>query len=199
MQSIDNDHCCQYVTDDGHAAYPPCPRDSVACKRGAHEGDCASTAKNEDAGHPQVRRAWMALCECLHAYITFFMCLPRSAYRVERAGETETSAAHHVACASRFHVLLGRQSRIDRRQFVRETLHRLRREHHDKNTELDNQRCPICLKEFARRRSAWRLPCGHAYHQRCIVSWFAQDIHMTCPLCRADFVDGSQCRPAPKK
>ena len=140
------------------------------------------------------RHVWMALCECFHVYMTLFMCLPRSKYRVGHTGET---ASADIACTTnRFHVLLGRQSRIDRRCFVRAMLQRLRREHHLQRlyteTELKEQRCSICLKDFKRRRNACCLPCGHLYHQRCIVNWFARDIHMTCPICRADFVAGSQ-------
>jgi hypothetical protein len=43
--------------------------------------------------------------------------------------------------------------------------------------------CPICL-QHRRRAYRWDLPCGHAFHEHCIVAWFAEG-NRSCPICRA--------------
>ena len=44
--------------------------------------------------------------------------------------------------------------------------------------------CAICLEAY--RPSDWRkvLPCGHEFHEDCILHWFKD--HTACPMCRCD-------------
>ena len=43
--------------------------------------------------------------------------------------------------------------------------------------------CVIC-RGSSRRTFTWRLRCGHAFHEHCLVAWLAGS-NRTCPLCRA--------------
>ena len=42
--------------------------------------------------------------------------------------------------------------------------------------------CPICSQEL-NRSAATHTSCAHAFHERCLVQWFALG-HSTCPMCR---------------
>ena len=41
--------------------------------------------------------------------------------------------------------------------------------------------CPVCMQDASSDTIA--LPCGHAFHRRCIVSWL--QLNSSCPCCRA--------------
>ena len=41
--------------------------------------------------------------------------------------------------------------------------------------------CPVCMEDASCDSIA--LPCGHAFHKRCIVSWL--QMNSSCPCCRA--------------
>ena len=41
--------------------------------------------------------------------------------------------------------------------------------------------CPVCMQDASSDTIA--LPCGHAFHKRCIVSWL--QVNSSCPCCRA--------------
>ncbi|KAA0199765.1 E3 ubiquitin-protein ligase RNF12-B [Fasciolopsis buskii] len=43
--------------------------------------------------------------------------------------------------------------------------------------------CEVCLSEYRDKDRLRHLPCGHAFHSKCIDVWFAQS--STCPKCRA--------------
>lgn len=43
--------------------------------------------------------------------------------------------------------------------------------------------CVICLEHFRNTEDLMGLPCGHAFHQSCIVVWLAEGQHC-CPVCR---------------
>ena len=43
--------------------------------------------------------------------------------------------------------------------------------------------CSICLKSF--NKNNYEMPCGHNFHQECILIWFDKKIN--CPLCRQSF------------
>lgn len=43
--------------------------------------------------------------------------------------------------------------------------------------------CVVCLENFERGCLLMGLPCGHVFHQNCIVMWLAGGRHC-CPVCR---------------
>lgn len=43
--------------------------------------------------------------------------------------------------------------------------------------------CAVCLEPVQRAKV---LPCGHSYHNLCIMAWFAA--HNTCPMCRCKLI-----------
>ncbi|XP_028938841.1 E3 ubiquitin-protein ligase RNF103 [Ornithorhynchus anatinus] len=43
--------------------------------------------------------------------------------------------------------------------------------------------CVVCLEDFENGCSLMGLPCGHVFHQNCIVMWLAGGQHC-CPVCR---------------
>uniref|UniRef100_A0A0E0M284 RING-type E3 ubiquitin transferase n=1 Tax=Oryza punctata TaxID=4537 RepID=A0A0E0M284_ORYPU len=50
--------------------------------------------------------------------------------------------------------------------------------------------CAVCISEFDDDETLRLLPkCSHVFHQDCIDTWLAS--HVTCPVCRANLVDGS--------
>ncbi|KAL4308658.1 hypothetical protein GQ457_01G030030 [Hibiscus cannabinus] len=44
--------------------------------------------------------------------------------------------------------------------------------------------CPICLEELAVGGEAACVPCSHAFHELCIVTWLKKN--KRCPCCRFD-------------
>ncbi|KAF4791326.1 E3 ubiquitin-protein ligase RNF103 isoform X2 [Turdus rufiventris] len=44
--------------------------------------------------------------------------------------------------------------------------------------------CVVCLENFAKGCLLMGLPCGHVFHQNCIVKWLAGGRHC-CPVCRS--------------
>lgn len=44
--------------------------------------------------------------------------------------------------------------------------------------------CSICLQDDNNDKKMGSLPCGHTFHNHCIVTWFSQK-KFTCPNCRA--------------
>ena len=46
--------------------------------------------------------------------------------------------------------------------------------------------CSICLSNITEDHK-WTLPCGHAFHVKCLRSWMFGDIDQrSCPYCRAN-------------
>ncbi|XP_074530158.1 E3 ubiquitin-protein ligase RNF103 isoform X2 [Halichoeres trimaculatus] len=43
--------------------------------------------------------------------------------------------------------------------------------------------CVVCLENFMSEELLMGLPCGHAFHQQCIMVWLASSQHC-CPVCR---------------
>ncbi|KAG7592222.1 Zinc finger RING-type [Arabidopsis thaliana x Arabidopsis arenosa] len=54
-----------------------------------------------------------------------------------------------------------------------------------KTSSIGGDKCTICLEEFKDGARVVTLPCGHEFHDKCIVDWFATS-HF-CPLCRFQF------------
>lgn len=48
---------------------------------------------------------------------------------------------------------------------------------------LQCSECVVCLETFVSEEMLMGLPCGHAFHQQCIVVWLAAGRHC-CPVCR---------------
>lgn len=48
-------------------------------------------------------------------------------------------------------------------------------------TEEDDK-CPVCLKEYETAESVKKMPCNHKFHAECINRWL--DKTNTCPMCR---------------
>ncbi|XP_006803731.1 E3 ubiquitin-protein ligase RNF103 [Neolamprologus brichardi] len=48
---------------------------------------------------------------------------------------------------------------------------------------LQCSECVVCLETFVSEEVLMGLPCGHAFHQQCIVVWLAAGRHC-CPVCR---------------
>jgi hypothetical protein len=42
--------------------------------------------------------------------------------------------------------------------------------------------CPICLDPFTEEEALTRLSCSHAFHRKCILTWFG--VRASCPQCR---------------
>jgi len=43
--------------------------------------------------------------------------------------------------------------------------------------------CSICLESYKYATVLCGLPCGHSFHQQCIMGWLSRDNHC-CPICR---------------
>lgn len=48
---------------------------------------------------------------------------------------------------------------------------------------LANTECAICLENYRYGITLCGLPCGHTFHERCIMGWITRDNHC-CPVCR---------------
>ncbi|GLH07421.1 E3 ubiquitin-protein ligase RNF181 homolog [Gryllus bimaculatus] len=48
---------------------------------------------------------------------------------------------------------------------------------------LPTSECAVCLESYAWGSLLCGLPCGHSYHQTCIMLWLQRDNHH-CPVCR---------------
>ncbi|WOK95430.1 putative E3 ubiquitin-protein ligase XERICO [Canna indica] len=49
--------------------------------------------------------------------------------------------------------------------------------------------CRICLVQFELGSVVNRLACGHLFHRSCLETW-VDYMRATCPLCRADILEG---------
>jgi Ring finger domain len=52
--------------------------------------------------------------------------------------------------------------------------------------------CPICLDPFQLDSKVTMLPCGHPYHQACVLPWLTKR-QSVCPICKFDLM----CPPSP--
>lgn len=52
---------------------------------------------------------------------------------------------------------------------------------------MPDTECTICLMTEDDEQSRWReLPCGHSYHESCLLEWVRHATRRACPLCRLD-------------
>jgi hypothetical protein len=52
--------------------------------------------------------------------------------------------------------------------------------------------CSICLDSYG--ETAARLPCGHFYHEHCIMTWVSSG-QGSCPICRSTASHNTRHRP----
>lgn len=48
---------------------------------------------------------------------------------------------------------------------------------------METHQCVICLDEFTPLAMLCGLPCGHVFHETCIIAWLNREKHF-CPMCR---------------
>ncbi|CAM0885524.1 unnamed protein product [Alopecurus aequalis] len=58
----------------------------------------------------------------------------------------------------------------------------------------DSQDCAVCKDAFDLGAQAREMPCGHMYHQDCILPWLA--LRNSCPVCRHELPTESASAPA---
>ena len=48
--------------------------------------------------------------------------------------------------------------------------------------------CCICCDEIKKNQLAYKTPCNHIFHKKCIQQWFDKSATFvpTCPMCRKD-------------
>nr|WNN92446.1 E3 ubiquitin-protein ligase RNF103 [Miichthys miiuy] len=63
---------------------------------------------------------------------------------------------------------------------------------------LQCSECVVCLENFVSEELLMGLPCGHAFHQQCIVVWLAAGRHC-CPVCRWPSYKKKQQRAAQRR
>ena len=50
----------------------------------------------------------------------------------------------------------------------------------------DQPACACCMDDFVSEEALAMLPCGHVFHEECIMQWFLTDLSDgVCPMCRA--------------
>lgn len=52
------------------------------------------------------------------------------------------------------------------------------------NTEVTQQKCMVCLADFANADACRQLPCNHVFHQGCVDEWLRRCTD--CPICKAN-------------
>ncbi|KAI9303917.1 hypothetical protein BJ944DRAFT_267636 [Cunninghamella echinulata] len=70
------------------------------------------------------------------------------------------------------------------RPATRESIEKLKQRILSDNDSLirSGTECIICQDIYEINKFVTKLPCGHEYHQECIVHWLNQS--STCPICR---------------
>lgn len=51
-----------------------------------------------------------------------------------------------------------------------------------KDNTIEYPTCSVCLTEISKDAETVLIPCGHMYHNQCILKWL--EMHSTCPVCR---------------
>ena len=47
--------------------------------------------------------------------------------------------------------------------------------------------CPVCSEDYTVGDNVTQLPCGHIYHNACVMPWL--ESKLTCPICRYELVN----------
>ena len=55
------------------------------------------------------------------------------------------------------------------------------------------EECAVCMGSYVVGTYRAHLPCGHAFHQKCMTRWLA--VKQTCPLCRYKLLSGRSEAP----
>jgi E3 ubiquitin-protein ligase RNF115/126 len=42
--------------------------------------------------------------------------------------------------------------------------------------------CPICFNDWELNEEAKKMPCGHVFHEACLLPWL--NTRNSCPICR---------------
>jgi len=50
-------------------------------------------------------------------------------------------------------------------------------------TEVNINKCSICLDDYKIREQYIVIDCKHAFHKKCLYKWFLR-YNRTCPICR---------------
>ena len=45
--------------------------------------------------------------------------------------------------------------------------------------------CACCMDDFTAEDVVARLPCGHVFHEKCVMRWFLVRESSACPMCRS--------------
>jgi len=57
-------------------------------------------------------------------------------------------------------------------------------------TLLEDETCPICREIMPAGFKAKLMPCGHKFHDECLITWVKKN--KSCPVCRFDEVDSEK-------
>jgi hypothetical protein len=52
----------------------------------------------------------------------------------------------------------------------------------DKKDNLEYPTCSVCISEMAKGEDTIMVPCGHMFHESCVMKWLQS--HNSCPVCR---------------
>ena len=69
----------------------------------------------------------------------------------------------------------------------RETIDKIARIRFKKSAQTksgEEEKCSICISEFADQEELRQLPCSHLFHPECVDTWLVQNTN--CPVCKAD-------------
>ena len=55
----------------------------------------------------------------------------------------------------------------------------------DSNPIIPQETCICCMEDFLSADVVARLPCGHIFHEKCIMHWFLIRDSSLCPMCRS--------------
>ena len=54
----------------------------------------------------------------------------------------------------------------------------------------EEEQCAVCRVELEKGEDAATLPCGHAYHEGCVLAWLERA--KSCPVCGSELEEGEE-------